>query len=159
VARQTDDAEGVKVVATNRKARHDYLIEDTLEAGLALQGTEVKSLRAGQVTLGDGHVEFERGQAFLVAVHISEYTHGNRNNHDPARRRRLLLHKAEIVRLGSKVAERGLTVVPLQVHFRRGKAKVLLGLARGKRQHDKRDAIKQRDANRDLRRELRERNK
>ncbi|MDP8255862.1 MAG: SsrA-binding protein SmpB [Candidatus Alcyoniella australis] len=151
------DDEGVKVVSRNRKARHNYAIEDTLEAGLSLQGTEVKSLREGRASLTDGYVSFDKGQAYLVSVHIDEYSHGNRFNHEPLRRRRLLLHKEEIRRLSVKVAQRGLSVVPLQIHFRRGKAKVLLGVGRGKRTQDKRETLKRRDLDREMERELRRR--
>jgi SsrA-binding protein len=140
---------GQKVVAQNRKARYDYHIDDTYEAGLVLQGTEVKSLRAGRATLVDGFAEIEDGEAFLLGVHIPEYTEGTWTNHEPRRRRKLLLHRAEIDRLQSRVDERGYTLIPIALYFKDGKAKVELALARGKKSYDKRHAIAERQANRE----------
>jgi len=140
---------GHKVVAQNRKARYDYHIDDTYEAGLVLQGTEVKSLRAGRATLVDGFAEIEGGEAFLLGVHIPEYTEGTWTNHEPRRRRKLLLHRAEIDRLQSRVDERGYTLIPTALYFKDGKAKVELALARGKKSYDKRHAIAERQANRE----------
>jgi len=140
---------GRKVVATNRKARHDYFIEDVLEAGLVLTGTEVKSLRAGRATLTDGFASVNAGEAWLEAVHIPEYTQGTWTNHEPRRRRKLLLHREEIDRLDATVREKGLTIVPLALYFRDGKAKVELGVARGKRNYDKRQALRERQDKRE----------
>ncbi len=148
-----------KVVATNRKAYHDYSIEETYEAGIALVGSEVKSLRAGKANLRDSYARVRDGELYLYNVHISPYSHGNITNHEPMRTRKLLLHKAEIKRLTGKVAERGLTLVPLKLYFKGNKAKVELGLARGKAKYDKRAAIAKREANREIERALRERQK
>jgi len=144
-----------KVVATNRKARFEYEILDTVEAGLSLLGPEVKSLRAGKANLTDSYAAFRGGEAFLMGVHISPYAQAARENPDPRRERKLLLHRAEIARLQSRVAERGLTVVPLQLYFKNGRAKVELALARGKRRYDKREAIRRREDERDARRAMR----
>jgi SsrA-binding protein len=145
---------GRKVVAQNRKARHDYHVEDTYEAGLVLTGTEVKSLRAGRASLVDGFAEVEGGEVWLQGVHIPEYTEGTWTNHEPRRRRKLLLHRLEIERLSSRVAERGLTIVPLSLYFKDGRAKVEIALARGKRTYDKRQALAEKDAKREAQREL-----
>jgi SsrA-binding protein len=145
-----------RVVTENKKARFDYFIEDTFEAGIALVGTEVKSIRNGSINLKDSYAKIEKGQVYLVGCHISHYFAGNRFNHDPERMRKLLLKKSEIRRLAGKVNERGFTLVPLKVYFNeKGLAKILLGLGRGKAKGDKRQDIKERDVNRDLRRELR----
>ncbi len=141
---------GKKVVATNRKARHDYLIEDTLEAGLVLVGTEVKSLREGKIQLKDAHARVEDGELWLVGVHVAPYEQADGfSGHDPERRRKLLLHRWEIDELGERTAREGLTIVPLSVYFKEGRAKVELGLARGRRSYDKRHAIAERDAARE----------
>lgn len=149
------ESEARKVVCKNNRAFHDYEILETLEAGLVLTGTEVKSLREGRVNLKDSYAKVEDGEIFLVDAHISPYSHGNIMNHDPLRPRKLLLHKAEIRRLTGKVREKGLTLIPLQIYFRGGRAKVELGLAKGRKLHDKRAEIKRRDEKRDLQRELR----
>ncbi len=146
--------EGRKVVCKNRRAFHEYEILETVEAGMVLVGTEVKSLREGRVNLKDSYAKLEDGEVYLVEAHISPYSHGNIMNHDPLRPRKLLLHKREIRRLAGKVQERGLTLIPLQIYFKGGKAKVELALAKGKRLYDKRAAIKKRDERRDLAREL-----
>jgi SsrA-binding protein len=146
----------IKVVATNRKAYHDYLISDTFEAGLVLVGSEVKSIRAGQVSLQDGFVQFEGGEAWLVNVHIAQYDPASRLNHEPRRRRKLLLHRREIGRLQGKVQEKGFTVVPTRLYLKDGRAKVEIGLARGKRLYDKRQAIAKRDSDRQIQRALKE---
>ena len=143
-----------KTVATNRKARHEYHIEDTYQAGMVLTGTEIKSVRAGRVNLQDSYARLEEGEVWLHHVHISPYEQGNRYNVDPLRRRKLLLHRGEIRRLAGRTAEKGLTLVPLRVYLARGYAKVQLGLARGKRQYDKRQAIAERDQRREQEREL-----
>jgi SsrA-binding protein len=140
---------GEKVVATNRKARHDYLIEDTFEAGMVLSGTEVKSLRAGRASLVDGYAFVENGECWLDAVHIPEYTQGTWNNHSPRRKRKLLLHKSEIVKLGQKIKEGGYTLVPLKLYFTDGRAKVELALAKGKKDYDKRHALRERQDKRE----------
>lgn len=147
---------GIKIVTTNRKAHHDYHILERIEAGIALQGTEVKSLRAGRINLKDSYAEFRDGELFLVGVHISPYEQGNRFNHDPERVRKLLLHRREILRYGLKAREKGLTVVPLRVYFKDRRAKVELALVKGKKAYDKRAAIAQREAKRDLDRALKE---
>ena len=143
-----------KIVCKNKRAFHEYEILETLEAGMVLTGTEVKSLREGRVNLKDSYAKVEEGEVFLVDAHISPYSHGNIMNHDPLRPRKLLLHKREIKRLTGKVRERGLTLIPLQIYFKDGKAKVELALAKGKKIHDKRAAIKKRDEKRELQREL-----
>ena len=145
-----DDQPGRKVVCKNRRAWRDYFISDTFEAGLALQGSEVKSLRESRVNLGDSYAEIRGGELFLVGCHISEYPWANQFNHEPMRERKLLMHAREIRRLGIKTNERGYTLIPLLIYFKNGRAKVELGLAKGKRKYDKRDAVKERDMNRDL---------
>jgi SsrA-binding protein len=142
---------GRKVVASNRKARHDYAILDTYEAGMALTGTEVKSLRAGRASLVDAFAQEKGGEIFLHGVHIPEYTQGTWTNHEPRRPRKLLLHRIEIDRLLGKLKESGLTLVPLSLYFSDGWAKVELGLARGKRSYDKRQDLAKRDADREIR--------
>lgn len=149
--------QGKKVIASNRRARHEYAIEDVVEAGLVLTGTEVKSLRAGRATLTDGYGEITDSEAWLHGVHIPEYTQGTWTNHEPRRTRKLLLHRKEIDRLASSIKERGLTLVPLSLYFKDGKAKIELGLARGKRTYDKRHELAKRDAAREVERELRRR--
>jgi SsrA-binding protein len=141
---------GRKVVASNRRARHDYAILDTYEAGLMLTGTEVKSLRAGRASLVDAYAQVKAGEVFLHGMHIPEYAQGTWTNHDPRRVRKLLLHRLEIERLTGKVKEGGLTLVPLSVYFADGWAKVELGLARGKRSYDKRQDLARRDAEREI---------
>ncbi len=150
-------SEGTKLVASNRKAFHDFFIDETYEAGIALVGTEVKSLRDGRVNLRDSYAEVKDGELYLVGVHISPYAQGNIWNHDPLRRRKLLLHKEEIRRLTGKVNERGYTIVPTRVYFRGGHAKVEIGLARGKHLYDKRADLAKREADRDVQREFRRR--
>lgn len=137
------------MIAQNKKARHDYHIEDTYEAGLVLQGTEVKSLREGRASLVDGFVDIDGGEAWLHGVHIPEYLNGTWTNHAARRKRKLLLHKAEIEKIDRRVSERGLTVVPLALYFLDGRAKVEIGIAKGKKAWDKRQAIAERTANRE----------
>jgi SsrA-binding protein len=149
--------QGKKVIARNRRARHDYHIEDVYEAGIALTGTEVKSLRAGRASLTDGFAEISNHEVWLQGVHIPEYTHGTWTNHEPRRTRKLLLHRKEIDKLAAATAERGLTMVPLSLYFKDGKAKVELALARGKRTYDKRHELARRDAAREVDRALRRR--
>ena len=141
--------QGRKLIAQNRKARHDYHVDDVFEAGLVLVGTEVKSLRAGRATLGDGFAEIHNGEAFLHGVHIPEYTQGTWTNHEPRRVRKLLLNRHEIDKIESKIKERGFTLVPLSMYFKDGRAKVELGLARGKKTYDKRHALAERQADRE----------
>jgi SsrA-binding protein len=148
--------EEFKVVATNRKAYHDYFIEEKYEAGIALTGTEIKSVRASRVSLKDGYVTFRDGEAWLVNVHISPYEHRGYAGHDPTRDRKLLLHRREINHLMGRVKERGWTVVPLRMYIKNGKAKVEIALVRGKRKYDKREAIAKRDYERELRRAYKE---
>ena len=148
---------GEKVIATNRKARHDYEILETYEAGLGLRGTEVKSLREGQVNFKDSYAAIDRGEGWLIGCHIAPYHHGTDANHDPDRSRKLLLHRREIARLLGKVAERGLTLIPLRLYFKEGRAKLEIGLARGKKLHDKRASIRERDARREMDKEVRAR--
>jgi SsrA-binding protein len=145
------------VIARNRRARHDYHIEDVVEAGLVLTGTEVKSLRAGRASLADGFGQLTDGELWLHGVHIPEYTQGTWTNHEPRRPRKLLLHRKEIDRLASKTAERGLTLVPLELYFKDGRVKVELALAKGKRSYDKRQDLAQRDAAREVQRAFRRR--
>ena len=140
---------GRRLIASNRKARHDYHIEDTYEAGIVLQGTEVKSLRAGRASLVDAFADIERGEMFLHALHIATYTQGTWTNHEPRRRRKLLLHREEIDKIEAKVREKGYTLVPLQMYFVDGRAKVEIGLAKGKKSWDKRQAIAERTAKRE----------
>lgn len=147
----------VKQVASNRKAQHDYFLEDRFEAGIALTGTEIKSVRASRVNLRDGFVMLRNGEAWLVNVHISPYDFGNRENHEPRRERRLLLHRQEIRKLQGKVNERGWTIVPISMYLKAGRAKVEIALVRGKRLYDKKDSVAERDADRELRRELKDR--
>ena len=152
-------ADDIKLVTKNRRARHDYHVVDSVEAGVVLKGTEVKSVRLGKVQLADSYARVENEEMFLHGVHISPYEQGNRFNVDSRRVRKLLLHKSEIRRLHRQIREKGVTLIPLSVYLRRGRVKVEIGLCRGKRQHDKRDTIKQRDAERDMERELRRRDR
>ena len=145
-----------KVFASNRKAYHDYHVLESLEAGVALTGTEIKSVRVGRLNLRDGYARVQDGEVWLYNVHISPYDQGNRYNHEPMRPRKLLLHKGEIGRLAGKSQEQGLTLVPLRMYERKGHAKVELAVARGKKQFDKRDAIADRDAKRDIDRAVKE---
>jgi len=147
-----------KLVAENRRARHDYMIEDTVEAGLMLLGTEVKALREGKANIAEAYASDEGGELFLINAYIPEYSGGNRENHEPRRHRKLLLHKREMGRLAGAIQRKGYTLVPLKLYFNdRGRAKLELGLAKGKDTHDKRQAQKDRDWNREKARLLRER--
>ena len=141
---------GDRLVAQNRKASHDYAILDTIEAGLVLAGTEVKSLRTGKASLQEAWATIENDEAFVLQLHIPPYEQGNRANPDPVRARKLLLHRAQIDTLRAGVAQKGLTIVPLKLYFSRGRAKLLVALARGKKTHDKRHAIAERDAKREM---------
>lgn len=144
-----------KTVTENRKARYNYYIEDTYEAGMVLLGTEVKSLRLGRANLKDSYAKIRGGEVFVYQMHIGPYPYANYENHDPLRRRKLLLHKHEIKKLYGKVNEMGFSLIPLKVYFKNGKAKMTLALARGKRKYDKRDTIRKRDEKRELEREKR----
>jgi SsrA-binding protein len=146
--------EPTKLIAQNRKARYNYDIEETLEAGIRLMGTEVKSCREGKVNLSDAYATVDGGEAWLLQCHISPYSHGNRSNHDPRRPRKLLLHRAEIDRLRQKVDQQGKTVVPLRLYFKHGLAKAEIGVGRGKKRFDKRRDQAKRDADRQMIREL-----
>jgi SsrA-binding protein len=148
------DAPGTKLIAQNRKARHDYHLEETVEAGLALVGTEVKACRDGKVTLTDAYATITDGEAWLLQCHIGQYSHGNRANHDPLRARKLLLHRDEIEKLSIKLNQEGRTLVPLRLYFKHGLAKAEIAVARGKKRYDKRAAIAKRDAERHMQREL-----
>jgi SsrA-binding protein len=150
-----EDLQVAETVALNRKARHNYLITDTFEAGIVLTGTEIKSIRAGKANLSDAYARVERGEAWLVGAHIAPFEQGNRYNHEPRRDRKLLLHRAEIDQLMGRAAAKGLTVVPLRLYISdRGRAKVELGLGRGKQLHDRRRDIAERQSKRDVEREL-----
>jgi len=139
-----------KIVTENRKARHNYFIDDQLEAGMALLGTEVKSLRLGRAHLKDAYAKIKQGEVFVYQLHIGAYPFAHYGNHDPLRPRKLLLHKSEIKRLYGKVNEKGYSLIPLRIYFVNGKAKIILGLAKGKRKYDKREAIRRRDQKREL---------
>ncbi|MGI6038375.1 MAG: SsrA-binding protein SmpB [Limnochordia bacterium] len=151
--------EAIKVVTENRKARHDYFIEEKYEAGIALTATEVKSLRAGRVNLKDSHAAPHNGELYLYNAHISEYDFGNRQNHDPTRPRKLLMHRSEIDRLIGRIQEKGYTLVPLRIYFKRGWAKVEIALARGKKLYDKRQTMADRETKRRVDRALKEWNR
>ena len=146
-----------ETISINRRARHDYAIEETLEAGIVLTGTEIKSVREHRVNIAEAYVRIERGEAWLVGAHIAEYAQGNRNNHAPTRTRKLLLHRDQIAELTGLQAAKGLTIVPLRLYIRDGRAKLELGIARGKKTHDKRRTIAERDVRRQLERDTKER--
>ncbi|GIN89102.1 SsrA-binding protein [Siminovitchia terrae] len=148
-----------KLVAQNRKANHDYFIEDTYEAGIVLQGTEIKSIRAGRVNLKDSFARIQNGEVFIHNMHISPYEHGNRYNHDPIRTRKLLLHRKQINKLIGETKEAGYTLVPLKLYLKNGFAKMLIGLGKGKKQYDKREDLKRKEAKRDIERAFRDRQK
>ncbi|QFT90551.1 SsrA-binding protein [Bacillus sp. THAF10] len=148
-----------KVISTNKKANHDYFIEQTYETGMVLQGTEIKSLRAGRVNLKDSFARVQNGEVFLHNLHISPYEQGNRYNHDPLRTRKLLLHKKQISQLVGLTKEEGYALVPLKIYLKNGYAKLLLGLGKGKKKYDKREDLKKKEAKRDIERAFRERQK
>ncbi|ANC78425.1 MAG: SsrA-binding protein SmpB [Bacillota bacterium] len=148
-----------KVVAQNKKARHDYHVEETFEAGIVLQGTEIKSIRAGRANLKDSFARVQNGELFLHNMHISTYEQGNRYNHDPLRTRKLLLHRKEINKLLGATKEQGYSIVPLKMYLKNGFAKLLIGLAKGKKHYDKRDDLKKKDAKREIERAFRDRQK
>ena len=150
MASQVERDNADRTIATNRRARHEYHILETIEAGLVLRGTEVKSLRAGGVSFKDSYATIRSGEGWLLGCHINPYSHGTDANHDPERDRKLLLHRRELGRLTGKIAERGLTLIPLRTYFKRGRVKVELGLGRGKKLHDKRATIRERDTQREM---------
>ena len=152
-------AKGVKRVAENRKARHEYFIEDTYECGIALVGTEVKSIRAGKVNLKDSYAQVKNGECYLIGMHVSPYEQGNIFNRDPFRERKLLLHKSQIRHLAQEVGKMGYSLIPLQVYLKDGRFKMELGLCKGKKLHDKRDDMAAKDAQRDIQRALRSKNR
>ncbi len=151
--------DGIKIACENRKARHDFFIHETYEAGIELRGTEVKSLRGGRANLKDSYAEVKDGEIWVEHMHISPYEQGNIFNHDPLRRRRLLMHKKEILKLFGKTREKGFTLVPLKIYFKNGRAKMELALASGKHNYDKRDALAEKSARRDIERALRDKQK
>ena len=146
-----------KTVAVNRRARHEYAVDETLEAGLVLSGTEIKSIRAGRVNLAEAYARIEHGEAWLIGAHIAPYEQGNRNNHEPTRTRKLLMHRDQIAELVGRTQAKGYTLVPLKMYIRNGMAKLELGVARGKKAHDKRRTIAERDMRRELERSTKER--
>ncbi len=150
---------GIKVIAQNRKAFHDYFVEEKYECGVALFGTEVKSIRLGKVSLKESWAQIRKGEVWVEGMHISPYEQGNQFNRDPLRAKKLLLHRSEIRKLDSEVMRQGYTLVPLELYFRDGRVKLQLGLCKGKQAHDKRDSIARRDSDREIRRALRERQK
>ena len=152
-------SEGIKVVAENRKAFHDYFIEDRVEAGIVLTGTEIKSIRNGRVNLKDSYARLNDGEVWVYQMHISPYEQGNRFNHDPLRPRKLLLHRAEINKLVGKIQLQGLTLIPIKIYLKKGMAKVELAVGQGKKNYDKRQALAEREGKRDIERALRDRNK
>lgn len=149
----------MKVIAENRKARHEYFVKETYEAGLVLTGTEVKSIRAGKVNLKDSFIRIDNGEAFVFQMHISPYEQGNRFNHDPLRERKLLLHKSEINKLFGTTREKGLSLIPLKLYFVKGRVKMELALAQGKKLHDKRATLAEKTAKREIEKAFRERQK
>jgi SsrA-binding protein len=146
-----------KTIAVNRRARHEYAVEETLEAGIALTGTEIKSIRAGRVNLAEAYARIEKGEAWLIGAHIAPYEQGNRNNHEPTRTRKLLLHRDQIAELVGRTQAKGFTLVPLKLYIRNGMAKLEIGIGRGKKAYDKRRTIAERDARRELERSTKER--
>ena len=143
-------SDGRKIIATNRKAKHDYFLEDRIEAGIALKGTEIKSIRAGRVSLREAYVQVEGGEAWLVNAHIAPYDPASKMNHDPRRRRKLLIHKRQIIKLFDDIRQKGYTIIPTVMYLRSGRAKVEIAVARGKRKYDKRREIAKRDAEREM---------
>ena len=152
-------SEGIKLVANNKKAYHDYFILEKYEAGLVLHGTEVKSLRAGKCSIKEAYVRVDDGEIFVVGMNISPYEQGNIFNKDPLRVRKLLMHKNEIAKLAGSASDKNMTIMPLQVYFKNGRAKIEIGLAKGKKLYDKRDDMARRDAKRDIERAIKERNR
>ena len=158
-AKKKDEGDEVQVVCRNKRAFHEYTIQDTLECGIALTGTEVKSLREGQASLEDAYARIDEGEVWLIGSDIPEYSMGNRMNHKPKRPRKLLMHRREIAKFAGKASQRGFTLVPLRMYFKNGRAKVELAVARGKQQHDKRQAQKKAEAQREIRRAMTDRHR
>jgi SsrA-binding protein len=156
-AKATDDRRHDRIVTTNRRAFHEYTILDTVEAGIALTGTEIKSIRDGKITISEAYARIENGELWLIGSHISPYSHGNRANHEPDRPRKLLVHKRQIRELRAAIEQKGMTLVPLRIALKRGRAKVDVGVARGKKLYDKRDAAAERESRRDVERAMRDR--
>jgi SsrA-binding protein len=154
--KRTEPRGGDRLIASNRKAYHDYFVDETLEAGLVLVGSEIKSIRAGKVNLRDSYVAIRDGEAWLIGTHIAGYAQASYQDHEPRRDRKLLLHRREILRLGQRVDQKGYTIVPLRMYLKNGRAKVEIGLARGKRQYDKRETIARRDADRAIERAIKD---
>lgn len=158
-AEKTERQKAQRIIADNRKALHDYAVLETFEAGVALLGTEVKSIREGKINLRDSYARIDRGEVWLLNVHIGPYSHTGYSTHEDRRQRKLLLHAHEIRKLTGRVAERGLTLVPLQMYFKSGRVKVALGLVKGKQEHDKRETIRRRDIDRETRAAIKERSR
>jgi SsrA-binding protein len=152
-------SEGIKVISENRKAFHDYYIEDRMEAGIILTGTEIKSIRNARVNLKDSYARLDNGEIWVHQMHISPYEQGNRFNHDPLRPRKLLMHRSEINKLAGKIQQQGLTLIPIKIYLKKGMAKVELAVCQGKKNYDKRQAIAEREGKRDIERAMKERNK
>lgn len=159
MATKKDEAPGQKAITTNRRAFHDYFVDERVEAGIVLTGTEIKSVRDGKITLSDGYARIQGDEAWLENVYVAPYEQGARENPEPRRRRRLLMHRREIRDLGAKVSQKGFTLIPLRVYLKGGRAKLELGLARGKHTYDKRQSIAERDSKRDIERALRGRDR
>lgn len=157
-AKKGEEDKNEKLIANNRKARYEYEVLDTLECGIQLVGSEVKSLRQGRMSIDEAYGRVDRGEVWLVGLDIQEYTFANQQNHDPRRRRKLLMHRREIKKFAAQAYEKNLTLVPLKMYFKRGRAKVLMGICRGKKQYDKRESMKKRDVQRDIDRAMRARN-
>jgi SsrA-binding protein len=157
MARSPNEADEIKVICRNRRATHDYEVQDTIECGLVLTGTEVKSLREGQASLEDAYAKLDAREVWMIGSDIPEYSMGNRMNHRPKRPRKLLLHRREIEKFAGKASQKGFTLVPLQLYFKGGRAKVLLAVCRGKAKHDKRQALKKADAQKEIRRAMSQR--
>jgi SsrA-binding protein len=152
VPRSGEAPEGIKIIVVNRRARHDYHILEKFEAGIALRGTEVKSIRAGKVNLGDAYAQVDGGEIFLLQMHVSPYEQGNQFNHEPLRKRKLLMHRRQILKLRQLTQEKGLTLIPLSLYFKGPHLKVEIGVAKGKRYHDRREDLAKRDAEREMER-------
>ena len=156
-ANTKEDRRRDRVVTTNRRAFHEYTVLETIEAGIALTGTEIKSIRDGKVTISEAYARIEDGELWLIGSHISPYTHGNRSNHEPDRPRKLLVHKSQIRDLRAAIEQKGMTLIPLRVSLKQGRAKIDIGVARGKKLYDKRDAAAERESRRDVERAMRDR--
>jgi SsrA-binding protein len=156
-AKSTEDRRRDRIVTSNRRAFHEYTILETIEAGIALTGTEIKSIRDGKVTISEAYARIEDGELWMIGSHISPYSHGNRSNHEPDRPRKLLVHKSQIRDLRAAIEQKGMTLIPLRVSLKQGRAKIDIGVARGKKLYDKRDAAAERESRRDVERAMRDR--